>query len=96
MADTHVIDEESIRKVYRRDVSSDGHLAVALGVVAILIGLCAAGAGIWIAYDQAGETLPLPGGMPTAEAQTISIYLVACGALTFLLGGFSIYKAQDM
>jgi hypothetical protein len=96
MSDTRIIDQDSIRKVYRQDASSDGHLAVAIGIIAILIGICAAGAGIWIAYDQAGALLPLPGGMPAAEAQTISIYLVACGALTFLLGGFSIYKAQDM
>jgi hypothetical protein len=34
--------------------------------------------------------------MPAAEGQTVSLYLVACGALTSLLGAFSIYKAQDM
>jgi hypothetical protein len=97
MSDTGTIDHERVREVYGDSSwSLDGRLAVALGIVAILIGLGAIGTGAWIAYGNSAAVFALPGGMPPAEGQTVSLYLVACGALTTLLGGFSIYKSQDM
>jgi hypothetical protein len=97
MSDTGIVDRQRIREVYgSSNWSPDGRLAVALGTVAILIGLGAIGTGAWIAYGNSAAVFQLPGGMPPAEGQTVSLYLVACGALTSLLGGFSIYKSQDM
>jgi formate hydrogenlyase subunit 3/multisubunit Na+/H+ antiporter MnhD subunit len=96
MSDTGVFDRKRIRDAYGAAPSLDGRLAVALGAIAILIGLGAAGAGAWLAYGHTASIMPLPGGLPAAESSMISIYLVACGALTMLVGAFSIYKAQDM
>jgi hypothetical protein len=97
MSDTGIVDRQRVREAYgNSNWSLDGGLAVALGVVAILIGLGAVATGAWLAYGNVDTMVQLPGGMPAAEGQTISLYLVACGALTSLLGGFSIYKSQDM
>lgn len=97
MSDTGIVDHQRIRDVYGDSMwSLDGRLAVVLGILALLIGLGAIGAGAWMAYGDAATVFHLPGGMPPTEGQTISLYLVACGALTSLLGGFSIYRSQDM
>lgn len=97
MSDTGIVDRQRVREAYGSSTwSLDGGLAVALGVVAILIGLGAIATGAWVAYGNTETMFQLPGGMPAAEGQTVSLYLVACGALTSLLGGFSIYKSQDM
>lgn len=97
MSETGIVDRERLKDVYgEAKWSLDGRLAVALGLIAILIGLAAIGVGAWIAYGNSADLFLLPGGMPPAEGQTVSLYLVACGALTSLLGGFSIYKSQDM
>jgi hypothetical protein len=97
MSDTGLVDRERVREVYGdSNWTLDGRLAVGLGVVALLIGCGAIGTGAWIAYGNSAAMFSLPGGMPPAEGQTVSLYLVACGALTSLLGGFSIYKSQDM
>lgn len=97
MSDTGIIDRQRVRDVYGDPSRSlDGRLAIGLGVVAMLIGLGAIVTGAWIAYGNSAAVFQLPGGMPAAEGQTVSLYLVACGALTTLLGGFSIHKSQDM
>jgi hypothetical protein len=97
MSDTGLIDRQRVREAYGSSNGSlDGRLAVALGIFAMLIGLGATATGAWIAYGDSATVFLLPGGMPAAEGQTVSLYLVACGALTSLLGAFSIYKAQDM
>lgn len=97
MSDTGTFGRRSIEVVYTKaPPADDGRLSVALGAVAILMGLAAIGAGIWLAYGNAGWMLTLPGGLPATEAQSVSVYLVACGALTMILGALSIYKSQDM
>lgn len=97
MSDTGIVDQQRVRDVYGdTNLSLDGRLAVALGILAMLIGLGAIATGAWVAYGNTSAVFQLPGGMPPAEGQTVSLYLVACGALTSLLGGFSIYKSQDM
>jgi len=96
MSDTGTFDRRSVEAIYRRGLMPDGRLALALGIIAVLIGLSATAAGAWLAYGNAVWLFTLPGGLPAAEAQTISVYLVACGALTTLLGALSIYKSQDM
>lgn len=97
MSDTGLIDRERVRDAYGRAAwSAGGGPAVTLGLLGMLIGLGAIGTGIWLAYGDAAVVFHLPGGMPPAEGQTVSLYLIACGALSSLLGGFSLYKAQDM
>lgn len=97
MSDTGAFGRRSVEAVYGRGASADdGRLAMALGAIAIIIGFAAIGAGIWLAYGNAVWLLTLPGGLPATEAQTVSVYLVACGAVTMILGALSIYKSQDV
>ncbi|WP_198370545.1 hypothetical protein [Roseomonas rosulenta] len=97
MSDTRIVDRQRVRDVYGdSNWSLDGRLAVGLGIVAMLIGFGAIVSGAWLAYGDTAAMFQLPGGMPPVEGHTASLYLVACGALTSLLGGFSIYKSQDM
>lgn len=88
------MDRQRMQRSVAEQPFEDSRLATFLGLVGILIGFAAAAAGTWIAYGQAGALVPLPGGLPAAEAQAVSIYLVACGAITAFLGGVSIYRAQ--
>ena len=97
MSDTGTFGRRTVEAAYSRGVSADdGRLAMALGVIAIIIGFGAIAAGIWLAYGNAVGMLALPGGLPATEAQTVSVYLVACGAVTMILGALSVYKSQDM
>ncbi len=94
MSDTGLMDRQRMQRSIADQPFEDGRLATLLGLVGILMGFAAAAAGTWIAYGQAGSLVPLPGGLPAAESQVVSIYLVACGAMTAFLGGISIYRAQ--
>ncbi|MBR0670851.1 hypothetical protein [Neoroseomonas soli] len=97
MSDAGSFGRRSVQAIYEKaPTADDGRLAVALGIIAILMGFGAIGAGIWLAYGDAVWMLTLPGGLPATESQTVSVYLVACGALTMILGALSIYKSQDM
>lgn len=96
MSEAGTFHRPRIEAIYDRGMPADGRLAVALGVIAVVIGCCAIGAGAWLAYGTSAAMLSLPGGLPAAESQTVSVYLVACGALTMLLGAISIYKSQEM
>lgn len=96
MSDTSVFDRRSVQAIYSRAPTSDGPLAIALGIIAVIIGMGAVGAGAWLAYGSPMDLLTLPGGLPATEAHTVSVYLVACGAITMLLGAISLYRAQEM
>jgi hypothetical protein len=97
MSDTGIVDRERVQEVYGTSTwSLDGRLAIALGIVAMLFGFGAIATGTWMAFGNSADVFHLPGGIPLAEGHTVSLYLVASGALTSLLGGFSIFKSQDM
>ncbi|MBP0466241.1 hypothetical protein J5Y09_20105 [Roseomonas sp. PWR1] len=68
---------------------------MALGVIAMLLGLAAATGGALIGLGQTSRLIPLPGGLPAADPETVAIAMFACGAITMLLGVISVYKAQD-
>lgn len=76
--------------------TSDAAMAVALGLVALLVGLGATMAGTWIAYWHGAALATLPGLAAAPEPDKVSLYLVACGTVTTILGGLSIYRSQDM
>ncbi len=96
MSELGSYDQRRVEQLYGGSEPQNGHLALALGIIAMLIGMTAMGAGAWLAYGNASSLFQLPGGLPAAESHTVSMYLVACGAMTFVLGAFSIYKSHDM
>ncbi len=73
---------------------SQAAMAVALGLVALMAGLGATMAGTWIAYWHGADLVSLAGAGP--EPDLVSLYLVACGTVTTILGGLTIYRSQDM
>ena len=77
-------------------LTAEGRWAMALGVVALLIGLGAAAGGAYIGFASTVRLIALPAGLPAAEPETVAIFLLACGAITMLLGAISIYKANEM
>lgn len=77
-------------------LTPEGRWAMALGVVALLLGLGSVAGGAYIGFNAAARLVSLPGGLPAAEPETVAIFLFACGAITMLLGVVSIYKAHDM
>jgi len=59
-------------------------------------GLGAAAGGAYIGFASTVRLIALPAGLPAAEPETVAIFLLACGAITMLLGAISIYKANEM
>ena len=76
--------------------SSEAAVAVALGFVALLVGLGATMAGTWIAYWHRSTLSILDGTIAAPGTDTVSLYLVVCGTVTTIFGGLSIYRSQDM
>lgn len=66
-----------------------------LGIVALLMGLGAAGAGAYVGFTTNGVPVTLPGGLPAAAPETVAIVMLLSGALTMLLGAVSIYRSED-
>lgn len=69
---------------------------MALGMVALMIGLGAAAGGAYIGFGASARLIALPAGLPAVEPETVAIFMFACGAITTLLGAISIYKAHDI
>jgi len=76
-----------------RGLSSDGRWALALGILAMLIGLAAALGGAYVGLGTSARLVSLPGGLPAAPSETVAILMFTCGAITVLLGAISLYKA---
>lgn len=68
---------------------------MALGIIALLIGLGAAGAGAYLGFGATGVQLALPGGQTAADPETIAIVMLVSGALTMVLGAISILRADQ-
>ena len=68
---------------------------MALGIIALLIGLGAAGAGAYLGFTTSGMPLILPGGLPATEPETIAIVMLVSGAITMVLGAVSIFREQE-
>ncbi|WP_198376112.1 hypothetical protein [Neoroseomonas rubea] len=95
MSDVRGWDHRAVAISAAYDSASEGRWTMALGIVAMLLGLAAAAGGALIGFGQTSRLIPLPGGLPAAEPETVAIAMFACGAITMLLGVVSIYKAQD-
>lgn len=66
-----------------------------LGIIAILMGLGAAGAGAYLGFGMSGFHLALPAGLPAVAPETVAILMFLSGAITMLLGAISIYRADE-
>ncbi len=72
------------------------HWAMALGLMALLIGIGTAAGGAYVGFGTAARSVALPGGLPAIESEVVALFMFACGGVTTLLGAFSIYKANDV
>ena len=77
-------------------LSPEGRWAMALGMVALMIGLGAAAGGAYVGFSASARLIALPAGLPAVEPETVAIFMFACGAITTLLGAISIYKAHEI
>lgn len=65
-----------------------------LGIVALVIGLVAAVAGLWVGFTTSGVPLALPGGLPAADPEMVAILMLLCGGVTMFAGALSIYRDE--
>jgi hypothetical protein len=69
---------------------------MALGMVALMIGIGAAAGGAYVGFGSSARLVALPGGLPAVDPETVALFMFACGGITTLLGAISIYKANDI
>lgn len=79
-----------------RGLSPEGRWAIALGIVALLVGLGAVVGGAYVALRSTGALMVLPGGLPPTTPESVALFMCICGGVTALLGAVSIYKAHDL
>ncbi|MBR0662289.1 hypothetical protein [Neoroseomonas oryzicola] len=66
-----------------------------LGIIAILIGLGAAGAGAYLGFATQGVPVALPGALAGASPETVAIVMLVSGAITIVLGAVSIVRSNE-
>lgn len=66
-----------------------------LGIIALLMGLGAAGAGAYVGFGSNGMMVSLPAGLPAAAPETIAIFMFVVGAITMLLGAVTMYRSNE-
>lgn len=81
--------------VQERGHVSDGRWAIALGLVALIIGFGAMAGGAYLGLGTSTRLISLPGGLPATPSETVAIIVASCGAITTLLGVISLYQAHD-
>ena len=96
MSDVRSWDHRAVAISEAYDAAAEGRWTLALGIVAMLLGFAAAAGGALIGFGYASRLVPLPGGLPSADPETVAIAMFSCGTITMLLGVVSIYKAQDI
>ena len=64
--------------------------------LALLVGLIATMSGIWMGYWHGAPLAIVDGAFAAPEADQLSLHLVVFGTVTTILGGFGIYRSQDM
>jgi hypothetical protein len=96
MSDAGKIEHQIAPGALRSRSATEVAVSVALGFVAVLVGLGATMAGAWIAYWHGAALVPFAGMTAAPEPDTVSLYLVVCGTATTILGGLSISRSQDM
>lgn len=95
MSDVRSWDHRAVAISEAYDAATSGRWTMALGIVAMLLGLGAAVVGAMIGLGSSSRLVTLPAGLPTTDPETVAVAMFACGAITMLLGIVSIYKAQD-
>ncbi len=96
MSDAGKVHGQSIPNHGAGSYNTDAAVAVALGLAAVLVGLGATLAGAWIAYWHGAALVSVGAMLAAPEPDAVSLYLVICGTVTTILGGLSIFRAQDM
>ncbi|NMJ42172.1 hypothetical protein GWK16_13030 [Roseomonas sp. JC162] len=66
-----------------------------LGILAVLIGLGAAGAGAYLGFAANGVALALPGALAGASPATVAVVMLVSGAVTMVLGAVSIVRSNQ-
>lgn len=66
-----------------------------LGILAVLIGLGAAGAGAYLGFAASGMPVVLPGALAGASPETIAIGMLVSGAITVVLGAVNIVRSNE-
>lgn len=94
MSDTDRITRLMMETAGRGRNTSDAAMSMALGLVALLVGLIATMAGTWIAYWHGAPLTILDGVVAAPDTNAVSLYLVVCGTVTTIFGGLSIYRSQ--
>jgi hypothetical protein len=72
-----------------------GIFAMALGIIALVLGLGSAGAGAYVGFTANRMLVPMPGGLPAMAQETVAIGMFVVGALTMLLGVVTIYRSNE-
>lgn len=81
---------------YDYGLSPEGRAAMLLGLIALILGFGAVAAGAYVGLFTSLQAIELPGGFAAADRGLVAMVMSGCGALTTLLGGISLYKAQEM
>ncbi len=95
MSDIGYWNNRDHRSEQGRGLPPDGRWAIALGLVALMIGFGAMAGGAYLGLGISTRLIALPGGLPATPSETVAIIVASCGAVTTLLGIISLYKAHD-
>ncbi len=95
MSDVRSWDHRAVAISEAYDQAASGRWTMALGVVAMLLGLGTVAGAAMIGLGSSTRLVALPPGLPMSDPESVAIAMFACGAITMLLGIVSIYKAQD-
>lgn len=65
-----------------------------LGIVSLLTGLGAASLGVYVGFGVTGIPVAMPAGLPEISAETAAMVMLACGAVSMILGALSICSSE--
>lgn len=81
---------------YGYGLSPEGRAAVALGMIALVLGFGAVAAAAYVGIFTTAAVIQLPGGLPTLDPRVVALVMAVLGTITTALGGLTLYKSQDM
>lgn len=83
-----------VRDIYL-GLLAKGACAMGLGIIALLIGLSAAGTGAYVGFATSGLPVALPGALAGTSPETVAIVMLVTGAITMLLGALNIMRSDQ-
>lgn len=86
----------AIPESYSYGLSPEGRAAVALGMIALVLGFGAVAAAAYVGIFTTASVIQLPGGLPTLDPRVVALVMATLGTITTALGGLTLYKSQDM